>query len=150
MEVRPLRIYRIPRSSRMSSGRRRRVSAVQNLCSFIRSSTGKPLQWHSNKTPKVYAPKYLILLDPLKTEMVLTQQWRGHPWQIEREFQRSFEKSNSHTIGCTGSAFRERNTITAIHVLLAVKRREAGGHNAIRPEMFKDLNRKVLWLTRVC
>jgi len=52
----------------------------------------------------VFVAKYIIMLNPSKTKMLITQQ-RWHPWLLERVFQRDFEPRHYHTIGQTRSSF---------------------------------------------
>jgi len=63
---------------------------------------------------------YYCLIHP-KQKYCLTQQCRGHPWQLEKVFQKTFEPSHFHNMRHTAAAFGEKYTITAADVFLAVK-----------------------------
>ena len=65
----------------------------------------------------------------------LTQQWEGHPWQMDRVFQSSFLKLSDHR-----SLRGKENTTATAEVILAVKTLKAGkavgcGSDEYRPKL---------------
>ena len=73
-----------------------RISGIHSI-----SITGNPTKY-SGKPSDVSAAKHLTLLDKycyIKDKCCPTQQWGGHPLQLDKVFKRPFEPNHSHTIG---------------------------------------------------
>ena len=86
----------------------------------------------------------------INDQMVFYQQWRGHPWQMERAYQKLSKPSHYQSMRHTWGTCGEENTVIANEVFLFAKTSKAGNAARCREnrlDMLKTLNRYgIVWL----